>query len=123
VLTSLQVEVAGLVNDIVTGTTINADDCEVRVNGQLAVVSLVATEGEPDVRESLFDAVRGGSLIVDLRAEGDSADLERMTREILETALDARPGLTWRVEHLEHFQPAPPKPTERIANPQQELVS
>ncbi len=39
VLTGLQVDVAGLVNDIVTGTTINADDCEVTVNGVAAQVS------------------------------------------------------------------------------------
>ncbi|MGD2114268.1 MAG: Ig-like domain-containing protein, partial [Acidobacteriota bacterium] len=39
VLTSLQVDVAGLVNDIVTGTTINADDCDVTVNGVPAQVA------------------------------------------------------------------------------------
>jgi len=38
-LTSLQVDVAGLVNDITTGTTINSDDCRVTVNGVQAQVS------------------------------------------------------------------------------------
>lgn len=38
-LTSLQTDVAGLVNDITTGTTINADDCEVFVNGVEAMVA------------------------------------------------------------------------------------
>ena len=32
--------------------------------GQLAVVSLVGSDDEPDVRESLFDGVDGGSLVV-----------------------------------------------------------
>ncbi|MEO1370309.1 MAG: hypothetical protein AAFX50_24260, partial [Acidobacteriota bacterium] len=39
VLTSLQTDVAGLVNDILVGTTINADDCSVRVNGVEARVA------------------------------------------------------------------------------------
>jgi len=39
VLTSLQVDVGGLVNDIVTGTTINSDDCQVFVNGVEAEVA------------------------------------------------------------------------------------
>jgi len=39
ILTSLQADVAGFVNDIVTGTTINPDDCQVFVNGQQAALS------------------------------------------------------------------------------------
>ncbi len=39
ILTSLQTDVAGLVNDLVTGTTINADDCDVFVNGVEAEVA------------------------------------------------------------------------------------
>jgi G3E family GTPase len=92
-------------------------------DGQLAVISLVSTEGEADVRESLFDRVEGGSLIVNLRAEADSNDLKRMTEEVLAESLDRRSGLTWRMEHLEHFQPAPPTPTERITDPEQELAA
>ena len=91
--------------------------------GQLAVISLVSTEGTPDVRESLFDRIGGGSLIVNLRAEGDSNDLKRMTEEVLSESLGRRPELEWRLEHLEHFQPAPPTPTERITDPEQELAA
>ncbi len=39
VLTSLQVDVAGQVNDLIAGTTINADDCDVTVNGVEAMVA------------------------------------------------------------------------------------
>ena len=39
VLTSLQVDVAGLVNDLIPGTTINADDCNVTINGVEAAVA------------------------------------------------------------------------------------
>ncbi|MGR9051269.1 MAG: Ig-like domain-containing protein, partial [Gammaproteobacteria bacterium] len=39
VLTALQADIVGLVNDIVTGTTIDAEDCRVTVNGVEAEVS------------------------------------------------------------------------------------
>jgi len=39
VLTSLQVDVVGFVNDIITGTTINGEDVQVTVNGVPAAVS------------------------------------------------------------------------------------
>lgn len=39
VLTSLQVDVAGMVNDLIAGTTINADDCDVTINGVEAAVA------------------------------------------------------------------------------------
>ena len=85
--------------------------------GQLAVISLVGSDAEPDVRESLFDAVDGGSLVVNLRAEGDPELLERVTREALEAGLGAEPGLRAELEHLERFRPAPPVPVHRIADP------
>lgn len=85
--------------------------------GQLAVISLVGSDAEPDVRESLFDAVDGGSLVVNLRAEGDPELLERVTREALQAGLGAEPGLRAELEHLERFRPAPPVPVHRIADP------
>lgn len=81
--------------------------------GQLAVVSLVGSDDEPDVRESLLDAVDGGSLVVNLRAEGDPAVLKAVTEAALEASLAAAPGLRASVEHLEHFRPAPPVPVHR----------
>lgn len=39
VITSLQTDIVGLVNDLATGTTTNADDCSVMVNGVEASVS------------------------------------------------------------------------------------
>ena len=55
--------------------------------------------------------------IYNLRAEADPATLQAITRDALAGALGDRPRLTWTVEHSEHFQPAPPKPTHRITHP------
>ena len=89
--------------------TLDADQ-----DGQLAVVSMVTSEGEPDVRESLLDRVEGGSLIVNLRAEADPELLIRATREALAEVLGACRGLHWKMEHEEHFRPAPPVPVHRV---------
>lgn len=80
----------------------------------LSVVSLVRSDGEPDLRESLLDRVTGGSLIINLRAEADPDFLEKATRETLE-ALGG--GLRWTIEHSEHFRPARPTPVHRLEGP------
>ena len=75
-------------------------------SGSLAVVSLVRSDAEPDLRESLVDPIGGGELVVNLRAEADPALLDVALRE----SLDART----RLEHVESFRPARPRPTHRL---------
>lgn len=81
-------------------------------DGQLAVASLVTSEGEPDLREALFDRVSGGALIVNLRAEADPDELVRLTEEVQVEVL-GKMGLKYRLEHREHFRPAAPVPVHR----------
>ncbi len=80
----------------------------------LSVVSLVRSDGEPDLRESLLDRVTGGSLILNLRAEADPDFLEKATRQSLE---GLGGGIRWTVEHSEHFRPARPTPVHRYSGP------
>lgn len=75
-------------------------------SGSLSVVSLVRSDGEADLRESLVDPVDGAELIVNLRAEGDPAELEKALR----ASLDARMSL----DHVESFRPSRPQPTHRL---------
>jgi Ni2+-binding GTPase involved in maturation of urease and hydrogenase len=83
-------------------------------DGSLSVVSLVRSDAEPDLRESLLDRVGGGSLIINLRAEADPDFLEQATR----TALGSLgSGLRWTIEHSEHFRPARPTPVHRLSTP------
>ncbi len=80
-------------------------------SGTLSVVSLVGTDREPDLRESLFDRVDAGELVVNLRAEADPVRLEAVLRDTL-ASLD---GMQARVEHLEQLRPGRPVPTHRMA--------
>ena len=80
--------------------------------GSLSVVSLVRSDGEPDLRESLLDKVDGGALIVNLRAEADP--------EFLKAAVEASiaglgGGLSAVIEHLDRFRPARPQPVHRMS--------
>jgi len=79
-------------------------------DGQLAVISVVGSDREPDVREALFDAVDRGSLIVNLRAEASPEQLWTIVERALAThGFD----LTLRVEHHEAFRPGAPVPVHR----------
>jgi len=82
--------------------------------GSLAVVSLVGSGREPDLRESLLEMVSAGTLILNLRAEGDPDLLKAITEEALATAAAAAAGLNLEIEHLEKFRPARPVPTHRL---------
>jgi len=87
--------------------TLDAEDG----TGSLSVVSLVRSDGEPDLRESLLDKVEGGALIVNLRAEADP--------EFLNSAVEASisalgGGLLAKMEHLDRFRPARPQPIHRM---------
>jgi len=89
--------------------TLDAGDA----SGRLAALSVTSGDGPLDLREALVDGVRGGELIVNLRAEADPDALRAMVRAALEAATAARPGCALEVEHEEHFRPAPPEPTHR----------
>lgn len=78
--------------------------------GLLSVVSVVGSDEEPDLRESLLDLVPGGSLIVNLRAEMDPERLSKIVEQAVGEEV-----LTLRKEHEERFRPARPEPTHRIS--------
>ena len=79
----------------------------------IAAISLTSGDGDADVREALVDGVRGGELILNLRAEGDHDTLRATVRAALEAQVDANAGLAILLEHEEYFRPAPPEPTHR----------
>ena len=78
--------------------------------GALAAISVVGSERDVDVRESLLDRVDTGELVINLRAEGAPDALRSAVRRALEThAGDLRVS----VEHWEDFRPAAPVPVHR----------
>ena len=86
--------------------------------GMLAAVSLTSSEGDVDQREALVDGVRGGQLILNLRAEAEPELLHELVRTEMQRAEKRRAGLSLVLEHEEHFSPAPPRPTERVTSAQ-----
>ena len=76
-------------------------------------MSMTSSESEADVREVLLDGIRGGELIVNLRAEGDPELLAESTRAALQHVQENTAGLAIELEHEESFRPAPPTPTHR----------
>ena len=80
--------------------------------GQLSVVSVVGSDREPDLRESLIDDTLGGALILNLRAEHAPERLAELVQETLATL--AGSGVRLEAEHEERFRPAPPEPTHRV---------
>ncbi|HZE99126.1 MAG TPA: GTP-binding protein [Planctomycetota bacterium] len=88
--------------------------------GSLSVVSIVRNDSEPDLRESLMDRVRGGSLILNLRAE---ADPEFLLDSVRQSLASLGGGIRSTVEHSEHFRPARPQPIHRMSGPDEGTVS
>ena len=78
----------------------------------MAAVSLVRTDGEPELRRKLNAPLTKGSLIVNLRAEGAPELLSSAVQE----ALNSNPrGLSVNLTQAESFRPGQPTPTHRVA--------
>ena len=86
--------------------TLDAEDG----TGTLSVVSLVRSDGEPDLRESLLDRVEGGALVINLRAEADP----ELLCDAIEKAVASLSGIRSTIQHSEHLRPARPQPVHRM---------
>lgn len=82
--------------------------------GDIAVVNLVGTDREPEASHRLDGDLRAGELLVNLRAEGDPQVLREAVGEAL-AVVASRVGARAEVMHMEHFRPARPSPTHRMA--------
>ena len=88
--------------------------------GSLAVVSLVQSDGEPDLRESLEEELTEGNLVINLRAEADPDELNKLVRETLKEYGESSSSFRINVEHMESFRPSKPEPTYRFSNGESE---
>jgi hypothetical protein len=83
--------------------------------GGIAVINLVRNDVVPELSQTLDEPVESSQVIINLRGEA----APEILREAVEAAvafLPKRfPGLSARLEHLEHFRPGKPQPTHRIA--------
>jgi G3E family GTPase len=80
----------------------------------LGVINLVGSDRVAELSHRLQDEMTEGELIVNLRAEGDPEELRvAVTGGVSDVAGAA--GARTTVVHLEHFRPARPSPTHRMA--------
>jgi len=83
------------------------------VSDELAVVQAAGNDTAPEASYRFDAPIASGELVVNLRAEGDPALLQAVTRESL-TEEAQQAGLTATVTHEEHFRPSRPVPTHRL---------
>jgi Ni2+-binding GTPase involved in maturation of urease and hydrogenase len=82
--------------------------------GDIGVCNLVRNESRAEQSHALREPLAGGTLIVNLRAEADPDEL--LTAGVASVAGAAEAvGAHAELEHQEHFRPARPVPTHRMA--------
>jgi hypothetical protein len=81
--------------------------------GDIAAISLVRSDFVPELALALPDNVTSGQLILNLRAEGAPVLLKACVEQALTDLGRSDPGLSLRLEHVEHFRPGKPQPSYR----------
>jgi G3E family GTPase len=84
------------------------------LSGEIAGINVVRNDFVPELSFELDTPVKGGQLIVNLRAEAAPDVLGTAVREGLAAATKKFPTMEATVDHLEHFRPGKPTPTHRI---------
>lgn len=79
--------------------------------GDIGVLNLVRSDGTAEISHSLKEPITGGELLLNLRAEGDPDLLKQTVLDAL-----AACGCEAEIQHIEHFRPAKPQPTYRMAS-------
>ena len=85
------------------------------LSSDIAVLNLVAGDRDAELAHTLKAPVDAGELIVNLRAEDDPERLNDAALAALAAWESARSGRRTAIEHIEHFRPAKPTPTYRMA--------
>ncbi len=82
------------------------------ISGRLSAVSLVRSDGVPELRESVTEDVTEGELILNLRAEADPALLKTIVERVVQDVVLSQ-GVSLTIGHLESFRPGMPTPVHR----------
>ncbi len=85
------------------------------LGSEVAVINLVRNDFAPELSQSLEEPIHSGQLIINLRAEAAPEVLRAAIEQALATLPSQFPGLSAKLDHLEHFRPGKPQPTHRDA--------
>ncbi len=83
--------------------------------GDIASINLVRNDYVPELSERLEEPVKNGQLIINMRAESESGDLNRIVEQAM-AVCGNQFQFDYTIDHIEHFQPAKPEPEHRIVN-------
>ncbi len=83
--------------------------------GDIAVINLVRNDFVPELSQQLADEIESAQLILNLRAEASPDALQTAAREAIAATSAQLPGVTFKIDHMEHFRPGKPQPTHRDA--------
>lgn len=81
----------------------------------LAAINLVRNDVIPELSEVMENPINKGQIILNLRAEASPEKLKESLEKGLEAHFARNAGISFQIEHLEHFRPGKPEPTHRIA--------
>jgi len=81
----------------------------------VAVANLVRNDFVPELSLKLGEPVKGGELIINLRAEASPDVLATTVKESVPAVASHIPTMQAVLDHLEHFRPGRPSPTHRDA--------
>ncbi|MBI5683844.1 MAG: cobalamin biosynthesis protein P47K [Verrucomicrobia bacterium] len=81
--------------------------------GHVAVANLVRNDFVPEMSLKLGEPVKGGELIINLRAEAPPDVLAATVKESVPAVAARFATLQAKLDHLEHFRPGRPNPTHR----------
>jgi hypothetical protein len=84
-------------------------------SGDIGVINLVRGDGAPLMAHSLSAGLESGQLLINLRAEADPELLHHVVTRVLREVTGEKRNLKVTLEHSEHFRPAKPVPTYRMA--------
>lgn len=81
----------------------------------LSAVQLVSSSQDPGLTRSAAGPFTGGTLLINLRAEADPDILLAEVFKALSESVEGHPAVTLEHVRSEHFRPAQPVPTHRVA--------
>ena len=83
--------------------------------GDIGVLNLVRTEAQLELAHAIREPLERAELIINLRGEGSPEELHQAVMEAISESVGSNGTLRIAVEHMEHFRPARPSPTYRMA--------
>jgi Ni2+-binding GTPase involved in maturation of urease and hydrogenase len=85
-------------------------------SGGIGAISLVRSEGTPNLVHMLDSAIEEGELIINIRAEADPEFLYHELTAVLDEEGQKERSTAFQIEHVERFRPGRPTPTYRFAS-------